>query len=968
MTLAPGCCSLVPLKSKNNDDGRERRERYRHETSKSCSAEVDKVYPLRAFEPVWIIPPDNDATDESSSGSPRKAFLCAVTMSSSRSWAEIVCGDICEDFALLYDASTYVALKSDFASSVPVGGRFLCNIVNESSPIGRYKRNISPSNLDLRMARIVPGNYLEADGNINVAASFERTGISFGAIYSALPPLDVKHSVCSLKTAPIGLMPLSSVTLRLASVSEYSETSSFPSRKNARHIALLSLMHSCLKRQLCNRIVFFQYNNESLPLDASGASDVVSSTTELVLPDACGGGVFSRVCYCVFDVQSSVDTAGADVASGLPFLVLPSTQIHLIDDNDTQPDTPKEPIASVQVDSTPSCRKSKFVSPAIRVLKNAIQIILSWGSTPCCVDVPRAFLLSGPPGVGKTFAVRTAIDEYRNQCSDSSQNSVRLVSIRGSDLLADGRGAGEAAAELHNIFFSAASRAGCGDAVVIFLDECDALLSSSGDNATTGALGTLLDCLGSSGSRVMSNYGSLPLHIDVENSWNDSGNGWKRLLVVASTNKIDAIPSFLRRPGRFDREICVSPPSSEERLAILTSLLSPYQCRLSPLMAEELSCVAESCVGYVAADLAALVRGAALRSLSKNIGNSDIITPQHLRHAMDGVGASALRDAALSAPPATRWKDIAGDAGGAKTALRRAVEWPRTKKAAFDALGLVPPRGILMHGPPGCAKTTLARAAAGDSGVAFFSLSPADVYASSYVGEAEAVVRRAFSLARSAAPCLLFFDEIDSILGCSNGSGGNGKSGVRGMGRGGERGSSAEARVLSTFLNEMDGVDGSIEDGVLVLGATNRPSVLDAALLRPGRFDKVIYVPPPDYDGRRLILRQQAKMWKTANSNNPTKDYGEYDNLELDQIAHDSVSGLMTGAEIVGACKEAAMLAVRDSQEAGLIAADSETMNHYVPVVTSEHLKVALKNVKPLLSSTSLLQEYSNFEERHRIC
>ena len=170
-------------------------------------------------------------------------------------------------------------------------------------------------------------------------------------------------------------------------------------------------------------------------------------------------------------------------------------------------------------------------------------------------------------------------------------------------------------------------------------------------------------------------------------------------------------------------------------------------------------------------------------------------------------------------------------------------------------MGLSAPRGILLHGPPGCAKTTLARAAAGSAGVAFLSLAPADVYASSYVGEAEAIVRRAFALAKSSAPCILFFDEVDSILGSDSGD-----NASHGMGRGG-RGSSAEARVLSTMLNEMDGVDGSIQDGVLVLGATNRPDCIDAALLRPGRFDKVIYVPPPDVPARRAILKRQCEKW-----------------------------------------------------------------------------------------------------------
>ena len=241
-------------------------------------------------------------------------------------------------------------------------------------------------------------------------------------------------------------------------------------------------------------------------------------------------------------------------------------------------------------------------------------------------------------------------------------------------------------------------------------------------------------------------------------------------------------------------------------------------------------------------------------------------------------------------------------------------------------------QGILLHGPPGCAKTSLARAAAGASGVAFFALSPADVYASSYVGEAEAVVRRAFTLARSAAPCILFFDEIDSIVGTNS----NNESGMHRSGGG----KSAEARVLSTFLNEMDGVDVRASDGVLVLGATNRPSTLDAALLRPGRFDNVIYVPPPDLDARKSILMKHINEW-------------ECDVIDVNYLATEAISGLMTGAEIVGACREAAMILLREA-----LRTDTS------PVMTGEVLETALGNVKPLLSDPCILEEYTRFEQR----
>ena len=253
-------------------------------------------------------------------------------------------------------------------------------------------------------------------------------------------------------------------------------------------------------------------------------------------------------------------------------------------------------------------------------------------------------------------------------------------------------------------------------------------------------------------------------------------------------------------------------------------------------------------------------------------------------------------------------------------------------------MGLVPPRGILLHGPPGCAKTTLARAAAGTSGIAFLSLSPAEVYASSYVGEAEAIVRRAFTLARSAAPCILFFDEIDSIFGGGNTAGGHG------MDRSGSRGSSAEARVLSTFLNEMDGIDGTGDDGVLVLGATNRPWTLDSALLRPGRLgDRIIYVPPPDFEARRSILEMQCRHWRI-----------EEEKLDVDYMASESITGGMTGAEIIGACREASMRILRETNLGDL---------DVLPVMKMEYLTEALRELKPLLSSPHVVQEFQLFEK-----
>jgi SpoVK/Ycf46/Vps4 family AAA+-type ATPase len=249
------------------------------------------------------------------------------------------------------------------------------------------------------------------------------------------------------------------------------------------------------------------------------------------------------------------------------------------------------------------------------------------------------------------------------------------------------------------------------------------------------------------------------------------------------------------------------------------------------------------------------------------------------------------------------------------------------------------------------------------------------VYATSYVGDAEAVVRRAFDLARSAAPCVLFFDEIDAIVATDD-------QGGHGMGRG----PSAESRVLSTFLNEMDGVDGSVEDGVLVLGATNRPGSLDAALLRPGRFDRVVYVPPPDEAGRKAILSRECKKWHDAlfayyspsneDKNGTMTDVGgaspdlsrAYFN-NIDMLSSDEVSGHMTGAEIVGSCREAAVDVMRTimmeshPEGDGALSGKSTAERHMQSLM--RQLKKTLVGKTPLLSNPDVFEEYTMFERNN---
>jgi SpoVK/Ycf46/Vps4 family AAA+-type ATPase len=554
-------------------------------------------------------------------------------------------------------------------------------------------------------------------------------------------------------------------------------------------------------------------------------------------------------------------------------VVYPSTRITI----QVEKEEDQSPLYSVTTTTT--------LSPAARLLRETLHCLQAGQ-----FHVPRYFLWTGPPGVGKTYSVQQVLPWC--QCHNVRGN---LSSVLPTLTKENSRKPN-----------------------LIFLDECEAMASNDEGAAT---LAYWLDEW---------SYSSTPL------------------VVVAATNRVDDLPASLRR--RFHKEMHFMPPSAEERCTIFQQLLQKWW-PATDLTTEDLREVADLCVGYVAADLVALVRQASLAHMmdSDNSGPSTE-TPNrckgYLLRAMEQVGASALRDAAMTAPlTTTGWDDIAGEAGGAKKALRQAIDWPRTKRDAYELLGLTPPRGILLHGPPGCAKTSLARAAAGAAGVAFVSLAPADVYASSYVGDAEAIVRRSFDLARSAAPCVLFFDEIDAILGVMSDDGNVSAGGLA-------RGHSAEARVLSTFLNEMDGVDGSWKDGVLVLGATNRPWTLDAALMRPGRFDKIIYVPPPDTEGRRAIFEMQTRNWR-ANST-----AANHDPIDIDYLAIDKISGNMTGAEIKGACQEAAMHALRQFTE-------GKTSE---PIVRQRDLLHALSLVKPLLSDPFQMENFRLFESKRRNC
>ncbi|PIA54240.1 hypothetical protein AQUCO_00900649v1 [Aquilegia coerulea] len=386
------------------------------------------------------------------------------------------------------------------------------------------------------------------------------------------------------------------------------------------------------------------------------------------------------------------------------------------------------------------------------------------------------------------------------------------------------------------------------------------------------------------------------------------------VVVVASTNRVDTIDPALRRPGRFDVEVEVTTPTEDERLQILMlySKKLPFDGHVN------LKAIAASCNGYVGADLEALCREAALsasRRSSDTIKDSVIcsLTMEDWKHARSVVGPSITRGVTVEIPKVS-WEDIGG-LHDLKKKLQQAVEWPIKHAATFSRLGILPARGILLHGPPGCSKTTLAKAAAHAAQASLFSLSGAELY-SMYVGEGELLLRRTFQRARLAAPSIIFFDEAD-VVGSKRG--GNSSSNI-----------SVGERLLSTLLTEMDGLEQA--KGILVLAATNRPYAIDAALMRPGRFDSVLYVPPPDLEARYEILLVHTRKMKLE------------DDVDLRRIAQDTE--LFTGAELEGLCMEAGMVALREDISATL--------------VCDRHFQAVRESLKPALTGEEV-DVYASF-------
>ena len=515
------------------------------------------------------------------------------------------------------------------------------------------------------------------------------------------------------------------------------------------------------------------------------------------------------------------------------------------------------------------------------------------------VEAPKGVLLYGPPGTGKTLLAKAVAHE----------TNANFYTIGGPEIMS--KYYGESEEKLRNIFKNAEEKAPS----IIFIDEIDSIAPKREE--VTGEVER----------RIVAQLLSLM----------DGMSTRGKVVVIGATNRINAIDPALRRPGRFDREIEIGVPDKEGRLEILQ-----IHTRGMPLDKDvDLEKIASMSHGFVGADLQSLAKEAAIRALRKVLPEIDltaesipsdtlrkiIVTMDDFTNVLQEMEPSALREVFVEVPNVT-WNDIGG-LSDVKQELQEAVEWPLKYQSLFTHSDAVPPKGILLYGPPGTGKTLIAKAAAHESEANFISIKGPELL-SKWVGESEKGVREVFRKARGAAPCIVFFDEIDAIAPTRGGAGSD---------------SHVTERLISQLLTELDGLE--ILTNVVVIAATNRPDIIDPALLRPGRFDRLLYVPPPDKESRLQVI-------KIHTTKKPLDD-----DVKIDVLA-DQTEGY-TGADIAALASAAVMLALREHVAKYKDPKEAERTKEELKIHMS-HFEEAMKKIRPL--SKQEIDMYKNIAEQ----
>jgi len=498
------------------------------------------------------------------------------------------------------------------------------------------------------------------------------------------------------------------------------------------------------------------------------------------------------------------------------------------------------------------------------------------------IEPPKGVLLYGPPGCGKTLLAKAVANE----------TNANFKLINGPEIMSKFYGQSEE--RLREIFREASENAPS----IIFIDEIDAIAPKREE--TTGEVER----------RIVSQLLALM----------DGLQSRGQVIVIAATNRPNAIDPALRRPGRFDREIEIGVPDKNGRLEILQ-----IHTRGMPLAKDvNLEEIADITHGFVGADLAALCREAAMRTLRRFLPQIDLeketiptevlqkmeVTREDFMEALKEVQPSAMREVLIETPNVC-WDDIGG-LENVKQALKEAVEWPLKHPEVFKRMGITPPKGVLLTGPPGTGKTLLAKAVATESEANFISVKGPEIL-SKWVGESEKAIRDIFRRARTVAPAIIFFDEIDAVAPRKD------------MGYGDSR---VTERVISQLLTEMDGLENL--RGVVVIAATNRPDLLDPALLRPGRFDRILEVPVPDKNARLQIFKIHTRNMPLA------------EDVNLEKLAE--ITEGYVGADIEALCREAALTALREDMNA--------------QKVYWKHFEKAMEVVKPTMKRKMVMKNF----------